>query len=87
MVETVKKSEDDDSIIVRLVEACGTDCTATLHFHRPFREVEEVDLIERPLKPVKRRGQEVTVSFHLSTSGHSKSGSEFTFRIDSASRR
>lgn len=61
IIDTVKKSEDEDSIIVRIYEACGIDCTATLSFFRPFSECDEVDLMENPVKPVKKRGQQIRI--------------------------
>lgn len=63
IIDTVKKAEDDDAIIVRLYESGGTDGTATLKFHRPFSEVTETDLMEQPIRPVKRQGQEVRLTF------------------------
>ncbi len=62
IIDTIKKAEDEDSVIIRLYESCGMDSTATLHFHRPFLECDEVDLLERPIKPVKRNGQQISLS-------------------------
>ncbi|MBV9851628.1 MAG: alpha-mannosidase, partial [Armatimonadetes bacterium] len=47
IVETVKKAEDDDSLIVRLYEAYGQRGSASLTFARPVQSAVEVNLVER----------------------------------------
>lgn len=47
MIETVKKAEDDDSLIVRLYEYENRHTTASLTFGRALESAEECDLLER----------------------------------------
>ena len=51
----MKKAEDDDSLVVRVVEGAGKDTTATLKVNPAFKIVEasETNLLELEPKPVK----------------------------------
>lgn len=46
IIETVKKAEDDDSLIVRLYEAYNQRGNASITFGRPVREARSVNLLE-----------------------------------------
>ena len=47
IIETIKKAEDDDALIVRLYEAYGQRGPASLTFARPVQSAVEVNLLER----------------------------------------
>jgi alpha-mannosidase len=51
IVETIKRSQDGEGIIVRLYEAFGNRARAHIHLALPFADVVECDLLERPLVP------------------------------------
>jgi alpha-mannosidase len=48
-VSAVKRAEDDDRLVVRLVETHGGCGQATITWNLPVRAVEVVNLLERPL--------------------------------------
>jgi len=52
VVTSLKKAEDDDSLVVRFYEAEGNDTKATLRFFRPIAKAELVNLIEEDGKPL-----------------------------------
>jgi alpha-mannosidase len=52
LVSTIKKCEDDDSVIIRLVEIEGKDSEVELITSFPLAEAEMVDMIEEEGKPV-----------------------------------
>jgi alpha-mannosidase len=52
VVDTVKKAEDSDALIVRVYEAHGGRVTTTLAFAIPVESAEEVNLLEQPTGPV-----------------------------------
>jgi alpha-mannosidase len=52
MIDTVKKAEDSDALIVRVYEAHGGRVTTTLAFALPVESAEEVNLLEEPVGPV-----------------------------------
>jgi alpha-mannosidase len=49
VVETVKRAEDGDGLIVRLYDAAGQRTRAALRIHLPVSEVIETDLMEEAL--------------------------------------
>lgn len=53
IIETVKKAEDDDSLIVRLFETYGQRGAAALTFSQPIRSAVEVNLLERETEETK----------------------------------
>ena len=57
IVETVKRAEDDDSLIVRVYEAYNQRGAATLTFATGIASAEEVNLIEERVGPVEHEGQ------------------------------
>ncbi len=52
IIDTVKKAEDEDAVIVRVYEAHGGRCMAALTFAVPIAAVEEVNLLEESLAPL-----------------------------------
>lgn len=52
IIDTVKKAEDGDAIIVRVYEAHGGRTNASLAFAAAIDTAEEVNLLEEPLGPV-----------------------------------
>ena len=52
LVETAKWAEDEDALILRVYEAEGGACTASLHFGVPPGTVDQVDLLERNPRPL-----------------------------------
>ncbi len=49
IIDTVKKTQQGDGIVVRLYEACGMSGSAKLHFAVPVATVTETDLLEKPV--------------------------------------
>ena len=58
-VEAIKRAEDSDAVIVRLYEAWGVPCRATVTTKLPHRRVTLCDLLER-----ERRGTSQELDFH-----------------------
>lgn len=56
VVDTVKKAEDDDALIVRTYEAHGGRGPAALTFAARIESAEEVNLLEEPLGPAEVEG-------------------------------
>ncbi len=63
MIETVKKAQDDSSVIVRLYENSGARTTAALAFGFPVAAVELVDLMEQNGQPLTVTGNSLTLVF------------------------
>ena len=68
IIETVKKAEDDDALIVRLYEAYGQRGQAALTFGRPVKSAVEVNLMEQETEETKANaiavnGQTVAFSY------------------------
>jgi alpha-mannosidase len=51
VIEAIKRSQDGQSIVVRLYEAFGNRMHATIHSAMLVEDVVECDLLERPLAP------------------------------------
>jgi len=62
-IDTVKRAEDSDDLIVRLYEAHGARGSAELTCALPFSKVERVNLIERSLGTEKANGDRVSFDF------------------------
>lgn len=60
-VETVKKAEDDDGIIIRLYESCNRKSTATLTFGFDFKEAYITSLLEEPEERLDVTGRSITL--------------------------
>lgn len=63
IVEAVKQAEDSADVIVRLYESEHRAARATLWFGFPVAAVQEVNLLERPIKPLPVDKDTVTVEF------------------------
>ncbi len=63
VVETIKKAEDDDALIVRAYEAFGQRGRATLIFGPRIRRAVEVNLLEQDEQPVSFDGHELAFSY------------------------
>jgi alpha-mannosidase len=61
IVTTMKKSEDDDSMIVRFYEWAGEAADVKLHVSFPVVQASDTDLMERPTGAVTVNGDTVTV--------------------------
>ena len=59
-LEAVKKCEDEDAYIVRMVEKTGSAADVTLEFFSEIKSAAECDLIERNDVPVKADGSKVS---------------------------
>lgn len=55
LVSTIKKAEDDDSVVVRCYETDGEPVDAVLRLFRPFRSALRTDIIEEGGTPVPLR--------------------------------
>ncbi len=63
VVDTIKKAEDDDALIVRVYEAHGGRATASLAFPAHIASAEEVNLLEEAIAPFEALGD--TLRFPL----------------------
>jgi alpha-mannosidase len=63
VIDTVKKAEDDDGIIVRMYEAHGCRGRRTLSTTLPVERIEETDLMERAERELKHRDGKVALLF------------------------
>jgi len=65
MVESVKKAEDGDGIMVRLYETSGTHAGTTLHFGFEVVEAWTTDLMENILTalPIDKTSNTIALSF------------------------
>jgi len=64
IIETVKRSEDAKSIVVRLYESAGQATVCVLKASFPFRKVRECDLVEENDKEISASADGVKVEFH-----------------------
>ncbi len=62
IIDTVKRCEDSDALIVRLYEAYGQRGEVTLTFGRKPKKVTECDLMEENDTAVKLKGTSVTIN-------------------------
>ncbi|MCP4642478.1 MAG: alpha-mannosidase, partial [bacterium] len=61
VIDTVKRHEDSNALIVRLYEAFGQRGNATVTFGRDVESITECDLMEENDVPVKVKGNSVTL--------------------------
>ena len=52
MITAIKKAEDDDSVVVRMVELEGRDTNAALRFTFPIQAAAQTNLIEEEARPL-----------------------------------
>ncbi|NIA15170.1 MAG: alpha-mannosidase [Nitrospiraceae bacterium] len=63
IVETVKKAEESDAVVVRVYEAARSRGPATLTFAAPVEHASECNCLERDDKPVRIEGN--TIAFEI----------------------
>jgi alpha-mannosidase len=63
IIETIKKAENDDSIIVRLYEAHGCHATCTLKTSLPIKHAIETNLLEQEERKIPVRERKITLEF------------------------
>jgi alpha-mannosidase len=61
VLTAIKKSEDDDSLVLRFYEWAGIEADVTLHLPAGAQEASETDLRERPIAHLDVHGDAVTV--------------------------
>jgi hypothetical protein len=61
LVSTIKKCEDDDSVVARLYDIEGKDSEATLQLFKPVKSAQKASLIEEPAAPLKVSDGRVTI--------------------------
>ncbi len=62
IIDTLKKSEDGDDLIVRVYEAHGARCPVKLAFDRPIASAVECNLLEVGDGPIEFKGSEIRFS-------------------------
>ena len=63
VIDTVKKAEDSDALIVRLYEAHGSRGSATLRLDRKFTSAHRCNLLEDDEKALSLRGHQLPISY------------------------
>jgi len=71
IIDTVKKAEDDRSIIVRVYEAFGTDCSCQMHFQNAgkkagrkiVQQIQLVSMLEYQGQDIEMRNNAIRLSF------------------------
>ncbi|MEX2326445.1 MAG: glycoside hydrolase family 38 C-terminal domain-containing protein, partial [Pseudomonadales bacterium] len=53
IVDTIKRAEDSDDLIIRCYEAYGIDCAVALTINLDVANASEVNLLEKEIQPVK----------------------------------
>ena len=61
IVSTMKKCEDDDSVVIRVFEQEGKDVKARLHFFKPIGNLLETNIIERQAQPLKEKPNSISL--------------------------
>ena len=56
VITAIKKAEDDDSVVVRLVEMEGGETWAALRLDFPVQSAAQTDLIEEAAQPLPLNG-------------------------------
>ncbi len=70
IIDTVKKADREDALIVRMYECAGTNASFTLNADMPVAKVSECDLLERDLSAIKHDGGSIALTmkpFELKT--------------------
>lgn len=63
IIDTVKRAEDDRQIIVRMYESAGIDCVTDVHINGTWDNIEEVNLLEEPLRQIAGARQNTKLTF------------------------
>ncbi len=70
VIDTVKKADREDALIVRMYECSGMDAQCTLTAGFPIGKASECDLLERDLHGIKHNGSSIAITmkpFELKT--------------------
>ncbi len=62
MITAIKKGEDDDNVVVRVVEIEGKDTATDLHLNFPVQGAKQTNLIEEDPQPLTLKGSAVPLS-------------------------
>ncbi|MBC8102654.1 MAG: alpha-mannosidase [Cytophagales bacterium] len=63
LIDTIKKAEDSDAIVIRLYEAFNTRGTATLTLGFPLAEAYTVNMVEENPEPIAQDGNRITFDY------------------------
>ncbi|MNN83870.1 hypothetical protein D3C81_2009630 [compost metagenome] len=63
MVESVKKAEDSDHLIVRLYETAETEAQGVISFGLQCLSIEEADLMENPIRVLRNNDSRAELHF------------------------
>ena len=63
VLDTIKRAEDGDAVVLRLYEAHGARGTARVRLGLPFAEALRANLLEDPGAPLAVEGEEIVVSY------------------------
>jgi alpha-mannosidase len=63
ILDTIKKAEDDNGMILRLYESAGKDTRAKIIFFKAPKRVYETDLMENTIKEHQPEGKTLSVTF------------------------
>jgi alpha-mannosidase len=63
VLDTVKRAEDSDALVLRLYEAHGARGSARLRVGLPFSEAVACNLLEDPSEPLETDGDEIVVPY------------------------
>ena len=61
VIETIKKAEDDNSVIARMYDAFNQKTNASLEVNFPFKEVWICDMLENNIEKISADGQNIKV--------------------------
>ena len=61
VLDTVKRAEDSDALVLRLYEAHGARGTARLRVGVPFTDASSCNLLEDPGEPLETDGDEIVI--------------------------
>ncbi|MHB0999605.1 MAG: alpha-mannosidase [Armatimonadota bacterium] len=62
VIETVKKAEKEDALIIRMYECSGMDAKFDMQVNLPFSKVSECDLMERDIQPIDFDGKVIPLT-------------------------
>ena len=61
VIETIKKAEDNDSVVVRMYDAYNQKSKATIKVNFPYNEVWVCDMLENNLEKVESDGEQIKI--------------------------
>ena len=64
VIDTVKKADDSDDLVIRLYESFDRRTNAVLNFGFDFEKAVLCDMMEREIAPLQKQGRSVPVSLH-----------------------